>query len=93
MQLVGAKRGFIIAPYLRRSVLYGFLGGLIAIALVVLLVYIVDSQMNVGINFAENRDYYIALGALILVLGIVISFVSTYFSLLRYIRMSDSKLY
>lgn len=93
MQLVGAKRGFIIAPYLRRSVLYGFLGGLIAIALVVLLVYIVNNQFNIGIDFAANRDYYICLGGVILVLGIVISFVSTYFSLLRYIRMSDSKLY
>ena len=93
MQLVGAKRGFIIAPYLRRSVLYGFLGGLIAIALVVLLVYIVNNQFNIGIDFAANRDYYICLGGIILVLGIVISFVSTYFSLLRYIRMSDSKLY
>ena len=93
MQLVGAKRGFIIAPYLRRSVLFGFLGGIIAIALVVLLVYIVNNQFNIGIDFAANRNYYICLGGVILVLGIVISFVSTYFSLLRYIRMSDSKLY
>ncbi|MBR0073992.1 MAG: permease-like cell division protein FtsX [Bacteroidales bacterium] len=93
MQLVGAKRGFIIGPYLRRSVLFGFLGGLMAIALVILLVYIVNSQMNTGIDFAGNMDYYIVLGLLILILGIVISFVSTYFSLLRYIRMSDSKLY
>ena len=93
MQLVGAKRGFITAPYLRRSVLYGFLGGIIAIALVAVLVYIVNSQLNIGINFAANLNYYIALAALIIVLGIVISFVSTYFSLLRFIRMSDSKLY
>ena len=93
MQLVGAKRGFIIAPYLRRSVLVGFLGGIIAIVLVVLLVYIVNNQFNIGIDFAANRNYYICLGGVILVLGIVISFVSTYFSLLRYLRMSDSKLY
>ena len=93
MQLVGAKRGFIIAPYLRRSLLYGFLGGLIAIALEVVLVYIVNNQFNIGIDFTENRNYYIVLGAIILALGMVISFVSTYFSLLRYIRMSDSKLY
>ena len=93
MQLVGAKRGFIIAPYLRRSLLYGFLGGVMAIALVVLLVYIVNNQFNMGIDFAENRDYYIVLGSIILALGMFISFVSTYFSLLRYIRMSDSKLY
>ena len=93
MQLVGAKRGFIIAPYLRRSLLYGFLGGLIAIALEVVLVYIVNNQFNIGIDFTENRNYYIVLGAILLALGMVISFVSTYFSLLRYIRMSDSKLY
>ncbi len=93
MQLVGAKRWFIIAPYLRRSVLYGFIGGLIAIALEVLLVYIVNNHLNMGISFAENRDYHLILGSVILVLGIVISFFSTYFSLLRYIRMSDSKLY
>ena len=93
MQLVGAKRGFIIAPYLRRSLLYGFLGGLIALALEVVLVYIVNNQFNIGIDFTENRNYYIVLGAIILALGMVISFVSTYFSLLRYIRMSDSKLY
>lgn len=93
MQLVGAKRGFIIAPYLRRSVLYGFLGGVIAILLVVLLAGLVNNQFGIGLDFEQYRNYYFALGGLIILLGIVIAFVSTYLSLLRYIRMSDSKLY
>ena len=93
MQLVGAKRSFIISPFLRRSVLYGFIGGVIAIALVVLLVYLVNNQFGIGIDFEQYRNYYFAIGGIIILLGIVISFFSTYFSLLRYIRMSDSKLY
>lgn len=93
MQLVGAKRSFIVSPYLRRSLLYGFLGGLFAIALLVLLGYIVSNQLGVDIVLKDNLNYYIVIGALLIVLGMFISFFSTLFAVNRYIRLNNSKLY
>ena len=93
MQLVGAKRSFIVSPYLRRSLLYGFLGGLFAIALLVLLGYIVSNQLGVDIVLKDNLNYYIVIGALLIVLGMFISFLSTLFAVNRYIRLNNSKLY
>ncbi len=93
MQLVGAKRSFIVSPYLCRSLLYGFLGGLFAIALLVLLGYIVSNQLGVDIVLKDNLNYYIVIGALLIVLGMFISFFSTLFAVNRYIRLNNSKLY
>ncbi len=93
MQLVGAKRSFIVSPYLRRSLLYGFLGGLFAIALLVLLGYIVSNHLGVDIVLIDNLNYYIVIGALLIILGVVISFFSTLFAVNKYIRLNNSKLY
>ena len=92
MQLVGAKRSFIIAPFLRKSVLYGFLGGLIAIVLLGVLIYITNDQLSIGIDFVANEIPYIAVGSIILLFGIVISLCSTYFSLVHYLRKDNDQL-
>lgn len=93
MQLVGAKRSFIIAPFLRKSILYGFIGGLVASALLGILTYIVNDQLNIGIDYVANEIPYIAIGTVILLLGIVISLCSTYLSLVHYLRKDNDQLY
>lgn len=93
MQLVGAKRSFIIAPFLRKSILYGFLGGIIASALLGTLTYIINSQLGIGIDYVANEIPYIAIGTVLLLFGIIISLCSTYLSLVHYLRKDNDQLY
>ena len=93
MQLVGAKRSFIIRPFLLRSLLYGFLGSVIAIALLVVLVFVLYRQFNVELNMAQVQIPYLIIIGVILLLGVAISFLATYFSLRYYLNNKNEQLY
>lgn len=92
MQLVGATKGFIRRPFLWRAFLYGALGGIIASG-------IIFSLLEYGKNFIEGLQllYDIELlamlfGSLIL-LGALMSWLSTYRSINKYLNMSLDELY
>lgn len=93
MQLVGAKRSFIIRPFLRRSVLYGLLGSLIAILLLAVLVFIAYNQLNIHFAVADVQLPYAIIIGVIIVMGIAISYISTYFSIRYYLNQKDEQLY
>ncbi len=93
MQLVGAKRSFIIRPFLRRSVLYGLLGSLIAILLLAVLVFIAYNQLNIHFAVADVQLPYAIIIGIIIVMGIAISYISTYFSIRYYLNQKDEQLY
>jgi cell division transport system permease protein len=64
MELVGASRGFIRRPYLVKSFILGFISGLIAIALIGGIVYLLTE--NAGDLLTEDRQML----ALTMVLGL-----------------------
>tara|TARA_R110002050_G_scaffold114567_6_gene230163 strand:+ start:5979 stop:6869 length:891 start_codon:yes stop_codon:yes gene_type:complete len=92
MQLVGATKGFIRRPFLRRAFLYGALGGIIASG-------IIFSLLEYGKNFIEGLQllYDIELLALLfgslILLGALMSWLSTYRSINKYLNMSLDELY
>ena len=88
MQLVGAKRSFIIRPFLRRSVLYGLLGSLIAILLLAVMVFIAYNQLNIHFAVADVQLPYAIIIGIIIVMGIAISYISTYFSIRYYLKIN-----
>lgn len=93
MQLVGAKRSFIIRPFLRRSLLYGLLGAVIAIVLLIVLVFVLYRQFNIELNMAQVQLPYLIIVSVILILGLAISFLATYFSLRYYLNNKNEQLY
>lgn len=94
MQLVGAKRGFIVRPFLGKSILYGFLGAVIAIVLLAVLVVVFNSRFNyIDINDTTTQMVLSAIAGVIVVFGIAISFISTYFSVRYYLNHKDEQLY
>ena len=94
MQLVGAKRGFIVRPFLSKSILYGFLGAVIAIVLLAVLVVVFNSRFNyIDINDTTTQMVLSAIAGVIVVFGIAISFISTYFSVRYYLNHKDEQLY
>lgn len=92
MQLVGATRAFIRKPFLVRSAIHGLIAALIALILLMSLIYLIEEEFFRFISF-WNIYLLLVLSGAIIILGIVISVVSSYFSVNKYLSISEDKLY
>ena len=90
MQLVGAKSGFIAQPFLARSLWFGLLGGLIAILILAIATGIFNQSLN-GLDLLNRTHmyWYLGIAALIIITGIVLSYLSTLFAVRRYLRQDN----
>ena len=92
MQLVGATRSFIRRPFIMQSAFYGLLSALIAMTLLMGMLYLIEKEFFKMFSF-ENMNLLILLGAGIIVVGIIINIISTWFSVNKYLSISEDKLY
>ncbi|MDZ7607232.1 MAG: permease-like cell division protein FtsX [Cyclobacteriaceae bacterium] len=92
MQLVGAKTGFIIWPFVRSAAIHGLVAGLLAS----LLLFAGQKYAYTMIKDLEQIDLgdtLLMLYALLLTFGIVIGAASTLSAVRRYLKMSLNELY
>jgi cell division transport system permease protein len=92
MQLVGATRSFIRKPFLFRGAASGFTGSLIALALLFVLVYLLQEEFE-GVISLKDYDMLAILSLGVMLLGIVINAISTYFAVNKYLDIKIDKLY
>jgi cell division transport system permease protein len=92
MQLVGATRSFIRKPFLIQSAIHGLLAALIAMSLLMGLLYLIEKEFFLMFSF-ESTYLLILLGASIIITGVLINIISTFFSVNRYLSISEDKLY
>jgi cell division transport system permease protein len=92
MQLVGATRSFIRRPFLLRSAVHGLIAGLIAMILLLGLIYMVEKEFFALLTF-QSVNLLLILAAAIITTGILITVISTFFSVNRYLSISEDKLY
>ena len=92
MQLVGATRAFIRKPFIVQSAFHGFLAALISMILLMGLLYMIEKEFFLMFTF-ENTNLLILLGLAIIATGVLINIISTYFSVNRYLSISEDKLY
>lgn len=92
MQLVGATRSFIRKPFIVQSAFHGFLAALIAMVLLMGLLYMIEKEFFLMFTY-ESTYLLILLGLAIIFTGILINMASTYFSVNRYLSISEDKLY
>ena len=92
MKLVGATPWFIRKPYIIRGMTNGFLASLISLGLLaILLLYI---RNNIGMNlFALHTSTLIEVSAIVIVLGISLTAMSSYAAVGRYLRMQTNDMY
>ena len=92
MQLVGATERFIRRPMLMRSILNGFISAFAALLLLMLLTYFALEEIP---ELAGLQDPYmlIILAACIFVLGAMISWLSTWLAVRKYLRIRTDLLY
>jgi cell division transport system permease protein len=92
MQLVGAKKWFILRPFLVRAAGYGILAGLIAALILWSLSNYAQSKIT-DLAILHSQNSFLTLLGFLLVLGMVVAVCSTFFSIRRYLRMSLDQLY
>lgn len=92
MQLVGATRGFIRRPFLWTGVSQGFLAAFLAIAMVLGTIYIAQKQIEEVLKILDLKIMALLFAA-VLVTGIIISFISSFFSVNKYLNISKDELY
>ena len=90
MQLVGAKSGFIARPFLTHSIWYGLLGALIAIVILAIATGIFNQSLG-GLDLLNSIHlyWYLGIALLIILTGIVLSYLSTLFAVRRYLRQNN----
>nr|WP_294777843.1 permease-like cell division protein FtsX [uncultured Flavobacterium sp.] len=92
MQMVGATKSFIRKPFIKTNVILGFIGAVLAIlALIGLLIYIQTTYPNLGIMEDQLAISVVLLG--VLVMGIVITWISTFFATQRFLNLRTDDLY
>jgi len=94
MLLVGAKRKTIYIPFIITGIVQGIWGAVIAVLLLFVLFYFAHTHpfFSEMIDFTQYQHYAELLGILF-VLGILITWFSTLFSVRKYIKMKIDKLY
>ena len=92
MQMVGATKSFIRKPFIQRSVYLGLIGSAIAIvALIGILIYIQTTFPSLGILEDKLAIAIVLVG--VLVLGVVITWISTFFATQRFLNLRTDDLY
>jgi cell division transport system permease protein len=95
MLLVGAKRKTIYSPFIFTGILQGLWGGVLAIILLCGTLYFAYSNpvFSKHIDITQEPQWYIYLFGIVLLLGVLITWISTYFSVRKYIKIKLDKLY
>jgi len=92
MQLVGATTGYIRRPFLFRSTIQGITGALVAMAVLSALIYFLQNEMN-GIIRLNDLKVLLLLFTIVMLLGIIINWISTYAAVSKYLHIKTDKLY
>ncbi len=92
MKLVGATHWFIRKPYLKSSIINGLFASLISLVLLVGVVYFVQYEFGMsGLVIQPLTATFISL--IVISLGILLTAVSSFFAVGRYLKMKTDELY
>jgi cell division transport system permease protein len=92
MQLIGATQAFIRRPFIVQSAFHGLISALLAMCLLAGLLYMIEKEFLLLFTL-KNINMFVFLGVFIIALGVLINTVSTFFSVNRYLDISEDQLY
>ena len=90
MQLVGATRSFIRVPFIKTNLLLSLISSTIAIISILILIDFFDSNIDFY-NYVELNSVFLLLSSVV-VLGFIISIVSTFFATQNILNIDTKKL-
>ena len=92
MQLVGATQGFIRRPFIFRGIANGIYGALTAIVLLTGILYFSQKEIPELIEI-QDVNLLISLFGIVIILGIIITWLSTFLAVQKYLRIKNDNLY
>jgi cell division transport system permease protein len=92
MQMVGATKGFIRKPFILTSIKLGVIGALLALVALGGVVYWMDGYVP-ELEILQNYKMLAILFVGVLVFGVLISLISTFFATTRYLNLRTDQLY
>jgi cell division transport system permease protein len=92
MQMVGATKSFIRRPFIWKSVQLGIIGALVALAGMAVVLYYLDITFP-ELELLRNTIMIIALFVGIFLLGIIITWISTFIATQRFLNLKTDQLY
>lgn len=92
MQLVGATKSFIQRPFMAQSLKMGFFGGLIAASLLFVGAYYTQQYLS-DWNFLANPIYLFGVMGGVIFLGLLLSWLCTFFAVRKYLNLKTDQLY
>jgi cell division transport system permease protein len=92
MKLVGANRSFILKPYLKQAIIHGIFAGIFSLVLLTLMVAYVQIEFGMVAKII-NPFSSVIVALIVLVSGVVLSGLSTYFAVSKYLKMTTNEMY
>jgi cell division transport system permease protein len=92
MQMVGATKSFIRKPFVWKSVQLGIIGAIVALVGMAVVLYYLDLTFP-ELELLRNTVMIIALFVGIFLLGIVITWISTFIATQRFLNLKTDQLY
>lgn len=92
MQMVGATKTFIRKPFIWQNIKLGMIGAAVALVAIGGVVYYVNTNFQ-DLGLLDEPYILIILFVSVFVLGILISFLSTYFATQRFLNLRTDELY
>jgi cell division transport system permease protein len=92
MQLVGATSRYIRRPFLLRSAVQGFIAALLANMTLTIIVYFLQKQIE-GMQFLNDIVLLLILYGIVIIVGIFLNWISTFFAVSKYLNIETDKLY
>ena len=92
MELVGASWSFISKPFIFRSIRHGIISGLIAVALLTGIIFWLQEKFP-DLRDLQNWTYTGILFLTVLLFGILINVLSTYYTVNKYLKMRVDEVY
>ncbi len=92
MQMVGATKSFIRSPFIWRSIRLGIIGAVIAIITLLGVLYYVDTNYP-GLEILQDKPMIGAVLLAVLLVGILITWISTFIATQRFLNLRTDDLY
>ena len=92
MQMVGATKRFIRKPFIWQSIKLGMVGALLAMAGIAVAFYYINKTFP-EVGLLNNPMLITGLFVVVFLLGILITWISTYFATQRFLNLNTDQLY
>lgn len=92
MQMVGATKKFIRRPFIWKSVRLGIIGSILAMIGMAIVLYFLNKNFA-ELQLVEDKILLIALFVFIFLMGVFITWISTFFATQRFLNLRTDELY